>query len=85
MQAICSGDQLSLIHILGVERTGMPVLMLLREIRNHLPHNVEQVVLEIFQIERIDVVGTFLHHDRAGGVVRRDAAGAVLDVYKRQV
>lgn len=64
---------------LRVDRTGMAVLVLLGEVGNHLAHDVEQVVLQVFQIERVDVVGALLDHDGAGGVVRRDADRAVLD------
>ena len=64
---------------LRVDRTGMAVLMLLGEVGDHLAHDVEQVMLQVFQIERVDVVGALLDHDGAGGVVRRDADRAVLD------
>ena len=53
--------------------------MLLGEVGDHLAHDVEQIVLQVFQIERVDVVGALLDHDGAGGVVRRDADRAVLD------
>ena len=61
-----------------MERTGVTVLMLLLEIGNEFPHNVEQIVLQILEIETVDVVRAFLHHNRAGGVVRRDADRPVL-------
>ena len=64
---------------LRMDGAGMAVLMLLGEVRDHLAHDVEQVVLQVFQIERVDIVGAFLDHDGAGGVVRRDADRAVLD------
>jgi len=68
------------VHIpaeLRVDGAGMAVLVLLRVIRNHLAHNIQQVVLEVFQIKTVHIVGSFLHHHAAGGVVGRDAAGAV--------
>ena len=64
---------------LRVDRTGMAVLMLLGEVGDHLAHDVEQIMLQKLQIERIDIVGALLDHDGAGGVVRRDADRAVLD------
>ena len=71
-----------LVHIaaeLCVDGAGMTVLMLLSEVRDHLAHDIEQVMLQVFQIERVDIMGAFLDHDRAGGVVGRDADRAVLD------
>ena len=71
-----------LVHIaaeLCVDGAGMTVLMLLSEVGDHLAHDVEQVMLQVFQIERVDIMGAFLDHDRAGGVVGRDADRAVLD------
>lgn len=64
---------------LRVDGAGVAVLMLLGKIGDHLAHDVEQVMLQVFQIERIDIVGALLDHDGAGGVVRRDADSAVLD------
>ena len=64
---------------LRMDGAGMTVLMLLGKIGDHLAHDVEQIMLQVFQIERVDVVGALLDHDGAGGVVRRDADGAVLD------
>ena len=64
---------------LRMDGTGMAVLMLLGEVGDHLAHDVEQIMLQVFQIERVDIVGAFLNHDGAGGVVRRDADRAVLD------
>ena len=64
---------------LRMDGAGVTVLMLLGEVGDHLAHDVEQVVLQVFQIERVNVVGALLDHDRAGGVVRRDADRAVLD------
>ena len=64
---------------LRMDGAGMAVLMLLGEVGDHLAHDVEQVVLQVFQIERVDVVGALLDHDGAGGVVGRDADCAVLD------
>ena len=57
----------------------MTVLMLLSEVRDHLAHDVQQIVLQVLQIEGIDVVGAFLNHNRAGGVMRSDADGTVLN------
>ena len=77
-----AGEVARLVHIapeLRMDRTGVAVLMLLGEVGDHLAHDVEQVVLQKFQIERIDVVRALLDHDGAGGVVRRDADRAVLD------
>lgn len=71
-----------LVHIaaeLCVDGAGMTVLMLLSEVGDHLAHDIEQVMLQVFQIERVDIMGAFLDHDRAGGVVGRDADRAVLD------
>ena len=56
----------------------MAVLMLFPEVRNQLAHDVKQIMLEIFQIKRVDIVRAFLHHDRAGGVMRCNADRAVL-------
>ena len=64
---------------LRMDGAGVTVLMLLGEVGDHLAHDVEQVVLQVFQIERVDVVGALLDHDGAGGVVGRDADRAVLD------
>ena len=64
---------------LRVDGAGVAVLMLLGKVGDHLAHDVEQVMLQVFQIERVDVVGALLDHDGAGGVVRRDADRAVLD------
>ena len=71
-----------LVHIaaeLCVDGAGMAVLMLLGKVGDHLAHDVEQVMLQVFQIERVDIVGALLDHDGAGGVVGRDADRAVLD------
>ena len=64
---------------LRMDGAGMAVLMLLGEVGDHLAHDVEQVVLQVFQIERVDIVRALLDHDGAGGVVGRDADRAVLD------
>ena len=64
---------------LRVDGAGVAVLMLLGKVGDHLAHDVEQVMLQVFQIERVDVVGALLDHDGAGGVVGRDADRAVLD------
>ena len=64
---------------LRMDGAGMAVLMLLGKVGDHLAHDVEQVMLQKFQIERVDVVRALLDHDRAGGVMGRDADRAVLD------
>ena len=64
---------------LEVHRARMTVLVLDGEVWNHLAHDVEQVVLEVFEVEGIDVVRAFLDHDGAGGVMGGDDDGAVLD------
>lgn len=64
---------------LRVDGAGVAVLMLLGKIGDHLAHDVEQVMLQVFQIERVDVVRALLDHDGASGVVGRDADRAVLD------
>ena len=64
---------------LRMDRAGMTVLMLLSEVRDHLAHDVQQIVLQVLQIEGIDVMRAFLDHDRAGGVMRSDADGTVLN------
>ena len=64
---------------LRMDGAGVTVLMLLGEVGDHLAHDVEQVVLQVFQIERVDVVGALLDHDGAGGVMGRDADRAVFD------
>ena len=77
-----AGEVARLVHIaaeLCVDGAGMTVLMLLGKVGDHLAHDVEQVVLEVFKVERVDVVRAFLYHHRAGGVVGRDADRAVLD------
>ena len=63
--------------ILQVDRTGMAVLMLLREIRNHFAHNVKQVMLKIFNIKGIDVMRALLNHDAACSMMRGQRTGAV--------
>lgn len=71
-----------LVHIaaeLRMDGAGVTVLMLLGEVGDHLAHDVKQVVLQVFQIKRINIVGAFLNHYGAGGVVGRDADRAVLD------
>ena len=57
----------------------MPVLVFLREIGNQLAHDVQEIVLQVLQIEAVEVVRSLLHHDGAGGVMGRDAAGTVFD------
>ena len=77
-----TGEVARLIDIaakLRMDGAGVTVLMLLGEVGDHLAHDVEQIMLQVFQIERVDIVGAFLNHDGAGGVVRRDADCAVLD------
>ena len=64
---------------LRMDGAGMAILMLLGEVRDHLAHDVEQIMLQVFQIERVDIVRALLDHDGAGGVVGRDADCAVLD------
>ncbi len=64
---------------LRVDGAGVAVLMLLGKIGDHLAHDVEQVMLQVFQIERVDVMRALLDHDGASGVVGRDADRAVLD------
>ena len=64
---------------LRMDGARMAVLMLLGKVGDHLAHDVEQIMLQKLQIERVDVVRTLLDHDGAGGVVRRDADRAVLD------
>ena len=70
-----------LVHIaaeLRVDGAGVAVLMLLGKVGDHLAHDVEQIVLEIFKLEAVDIVRALLHHYRAGGVVRGDGNGSVL-------
>ncbi len=50
---------------LRVDGAGMAVLMLLSEVGDHLAHDVEQIMLQVFQIERVDVVRALLDHDGA--------------------
>ena len=64
---------------LRMDGARMAVLMLLGKVGDHLAHDVEQVMLQKFQIERVDVVRALLDHDRAGGVMGRDADRAVFD------
>lgn len=64
---------------LRVDGAGVAVLMLLGKVGDHLAHDVEQVMLQKFQIERVDVVRALLDHDRAGSVMGRDADRAVFD------
>ena len=64
---------------LRMDGAGVTVLVLLGEVGDHLAHDVEQIVLQKLQIERVNVVRALLDHDGAGGVVRRDADRAVLD------
>ena len=77
-----AGEVARLVHIaaeLRMDGAGVAVLMLLGKIGDHLAHDVEQIMLQVFQIERVDIVRALLDHDGAGGVVRRDADCAVLD------
>ena len=77
-----AGEVAGLTHVaaeLGVDRAGMAILMLLGVVRDHLAHDVQQVVLQELQIEAVDVVGALLNHHGAGGVMGRDADRAVLD------
>ena len=64
---------------LRMDRTGMAVLVLLGEVGNHLAHDIEQIMLQVFQIERIDIVGAFLNHDGAGCMVRINNTYTCLD------
>jgi len=68
---------------LRMDRAGMAVLMLFSEIGDELSHNVEKVVLKELEIEGIDVVGALLNHNGAGGVMRSDANGSVLNAGSR--
>ena len=65
--------------VLSVDGTGMTILMLLSEVGDHLSHDVEKVVLEVLEIEGIDIVRALLNHNGAGGVVRNDSNGTVLN------
>ena len=65
--------------VLSVNRSGMTVLVLLSKVRDHLSHDVEKVVLEELEIKGIDIVRALLNHYGAGGVVRYDSNGSVLD------
>ena len=42
--------------VLSVNRAGMTVLMLLGEVRDHLSHNIEKVVLKVLKVEGVDIV-----------------------------
>jgi hypothetical protein len=53
--------------------------MLLSEVGDHLSHDVEKVVLKELQIEGVNVVRALLNHYGAGGVVRNDSNGTVLN------
>jgi hypothetical protein len=57
----------------------MTVLMLLCKVGDHLAHDIKQVVLQVLQVEGVDIVRAFLNHNRAGGVVRNDGNGSVLN------
>ena len=65
--------------VLRVYRSGVTVLMLLSKVGDHLSHDVEKVVLKELEIEGIDVVRALLDHNGAGGVVRCEGNGTVLD------
>ena len=65
--------------VLSVDRAGMTVLVLLSEVGDHLSHDVEKVVLKELQIEGVNVVRALLNHYGAGGVVRNDSNGTVLN------
>ena len=51
--------------------------MFLGKVGNHFAHDVQQIMLQILQVKAVNIVGTFLNHDRAGGVMRRHAGCAV--------
>jgi hypothetical protein len=62
-----------------VNGTGVTVLMLFSEVGDHLSHDVEKVVLKIFEVEGVDIVRALLNHYGACGVVRNDSNGTVLN------
>ena len=64
---------------LGVDRTGVTVLMLLCKVGDHLSHNIEKVVLKKLEVKRVDIVRTFLNHYGTGGVVRNDSNRTVFN------
>jgi hypothetical protein len=53
--------------------------MLLSKVGDHLSHDVEKVVLKVLEVEGIDIVRALLNHNGAGGVVRNDSNGTVLN------
>ena len=76
------GEVAGLVNIaaeLCVDGTGMTVVSLVCEVGDQVTHDVQQVVLQELQVEGVEVVGAFLDHDGAGGVVRDHCHGAVLD------
>ena len=54
---------------LGMDRAGMAVLVLFGKVGNHFAHDIQQIMLQVLQVERIDVVGALLNHDGTRGVV----------------
>ena len=65
--------------VLCVDRSRMTILMLLRKIRNHFPHNIQKIMLKIFQIKGIYIMGALLNHNRAGGMMRGNTTSSVFD------
>ena len=65
--------------VLCVYGTGVTVLMLFSKVGDHLSHDVEKVVLKELEVEGIDIVRALLNHNGAGGVVRNDSNGTVLN------
>ena len=62
---------------LRMHRSWKAILILLREIRNHFAHNVQQIVLQILQIKRVRVVRALQHHHRTSRVMGNDCACSV--------
>ena len=62
-----------------MNRAGVAVLMFFREIRDQFPHDIQQIVLQIFQIKGVDIVRTLLHHHGAGRMMGYDADRPVLN------
>ena len=69
-----------LVHVaseLQMYGTGMAVLMLLFKVRYHFSHDIEQIVLQIFDIEAVYIVAALLYHDGARRMMRRDSYRSV--------
>ena len=77
---IHGGEVAGLVNVaaeLCVDGAGMTVVALVGVVGDHLALDVQQVVLQELQVEGVDVVGSILNNDRAGGMMGNDSDGTV--------